>query len=46
MNWRSFFPQASWFIDIYHQRIAPIEGYLPVQSYTDVEILRRSKAGV
>ena len=41
-----FFPQASWFIDIYHQRIAPIEGYLPVQSYTDVEILRRSKAGV
>ncbi|NLV98730.1 MAG: dehydrogenase [Clostridiaceae bacterium] len=40
-----FFPQPSWFIDIYHQRIAPIEGYSPTQSFTDIEMLRRSKYG-
>lgn len=42
----SFFPQASWFIDAYHQRIAPIEGYTPEQIFTDVEMMRRSKLGV
>lgn len=42
----SFFPQPSWFMDAYHQRIAPIEGYTPEQNYTDVEMLRRSKFGV
>ena len=42
----SFFPQASWFIDAYHQRIAPIEDYTPEQIFTDVEMMRRSKLGV
>ncbi|NLC39675.1 MAG: dehydrogenase, partial [Clostridiaceae bacterium] len=41
-----FFPQADWFIDLYHQRIAPIEGYSPTQSFTDIEMMRRSKHGV
>lgn len=41
-----FFPQASWFIDLYHQRIAPIAGYTPSQNFGDVEKLRRSKFGV
>jgi len=41
-----FFPQADWFVDIFHQRIQPIAGYTPQNSYTDVEITRRSKLGV
>ncbi len=41
-----FFPQPNWFIDLYHQRIAPIEGYTPTQSFTDSEMLRRNKFGV
>ncbi len=41
-----FFPQADWFIDIFHQRIQPIEGYVANNSYTDVEIKRRAKLGV
>ncbi|NLC40022.1 MAG: dehydrogenase [Clostridiaceae bacterium] len=41
-----FFPQPDWFIDLYHQRIAPIKGYTPVQSFTDTEMLRRNKFGV
>ena len=41
-----FFPQADWFIDLYHERIAPIAGYTPVNNFTDGEILRRNKLGV
>ena len=38
-----FTPQATWFLDAYHQRIAPIPGYVPVFNFTNVELLRRSK---
>ncbi len=41
-----FFPQASWFIDLYHERIQPIPGYVAEQSFTDVEMIRRSRLGV
>ncbi|MGI5868558.1 MAG: alpha-ketoacid dehydrogenase subunit alpha/beta [Kiritimatiellia bacterium] len=41
-----FFPQASWFVDIFHERIQPIAGYVATKSFTDVEIVRRNKLGV
>ena len=41
-----FFPQASWFIDLFHERIQPINGYVATKSFTDVELLRRSRLGV
>ena len=41
-----FFPQASWFVDIYHERIQPIAGYVAEKSFTDVEMMRRSRLGV
>ena len=41
-----YFPQKSWFIDLYHERIAPIDGYTPSQNFTDGEKERRSKLGV
>ncbi|MEA4889250.1 MAG: thiamine pyrophosphate-dependent enzyme [Clostridiaceae bacterium] len=41
-----FFPQASWFVDLFHERIQPIAGYVAGQSFTDVELMRRSRLGV
>lgn len=41
-----FFPQPKWFVDILHQRIMPIKGYTPENSFNDVEMIRRSKEGV
>ena len=41
-----YFPQASWFIDIFHERIKPLEGYVAGQSFTNVEMIRRHKNGV
>ena len=41
-----FFPQPSWFIDIFHERIQPIAGYVAEKSFTNVEMIRRSKLGV
>ena len=29
-----------------HERILPIPGYTPTRSFTDVELMRRSKLGV
>ena len=42
----SFFPQPSWIIDAIHTRIVPIPGYVAEHSPSDVELERRSKAGV
>ena len=42
----SFFPQPSWSIDAIHTRIVPIPGYVAEHSPSDVELERRSKAGV
>ena len=41
-----FFPQADWFIDAYHERIAPIPGHTAVRNFTDTEMIRRNKLGV
>ncbi len=43
---KDFFPQASWFVDMIHERLMPIPGYTPSQSFTDVEMIRRAKMGV
>lgn len=42
----SFFPQTDWFLDIFHERIQPIPGYVADKSFTDVELIRRNKLGV
>lgn len=42
----AFFPQTSWFIDYIHERIQPINGYIPGQNFTDGEMIRRSKKGI
>ena len=42
----SFFPQVSWFLDMIHERIQPLAGYVPSQNFTDGEIIRRAKMGV
>ena len=41
-----FFPQKSWMLDAIHQQIVPLPGYVPTESYTEVEQLRRGKLGV
>ena len=41
-----FFPQPDWFIDVYHERIQPISGYVANRSFTDVELKRRARLGV
>ncbi len=41
-----FFPQPSWIVDAVHERIVPLDGYKPVHSMTDTEIIRAAKAGV
>lgn len=42
----AFFPQPSWFLDIIHERIQPLSGYIPEQNFTDGEFIRRSKKGI
>jgi 2-oxoisovalerate dehydrogenase E1 component len=41
-----FFPQASWFVDIFHERIQPIPGYVADKSFTSVEMIRRNRLGI
>ena len=41
-----FFPQASWFVDIFHERIQPLPGYVAGKSFSNVEMLRRNRLGV
>ncbi len=42
----SFLPQVNWFLDLIHERILPLEGYIPGQNFTEAELIRRSKLGV
>lgn len=42
----AFFPQPSWFVDMIHERIQPLEGYVPAQNFTNGEMIRRAKKGV
>ena len=41
-----FFPQKSWILDAIHQQILPLPGYVPTQSYTETELMRKAKLGV
>lgn len=43
---QSFFPQPSWFLDMINERIQPLKDYIPVQNFTDGELIRRAKRGV
>ncbi len=43
---KAFFPQPSWFLDLIHERIQPLENYIPGQNFTDGEMFRRAKNGV
>ena len=42
----AFFPQPSWFVDAYHERIAPIAGYTPTANLTNAELISRAKKGI
>ena len=41
-----FFPQPSWFLDMIHERIQPLNDYIPGQNFTDGEIVKRAKNGI
>ncbi|GHU36405.1 pyruvate dehydrogenase E1 subunit beta [Clostridia bacterium] len=43
---KHFFPQASWLVDVYHQKIAPIAGYVPGDDFTEVKKIDEMKKGV
>lgn len=43
---KEFFPQDTWFLDAYHQRIKPLPGYEPTYVFNTAEDLRRGKLGV
>ena len=42
----AFFPQPSWFIDAIHEKILPLRDHVPVNNFTDVEMIRRNREGV
>jgi len=42
----AFFPQPKWFLDMIHERIQPLAGYVPGENFTDAEMVRRAKLGV
>lgn len=41
-----FFPQPSWLVDAFHEKIMPIPGYTPKANFTELEQLRTNKRGV
>ena len=43
---KEYFPQADWFVDIFHEMIQPISGYTPKRTFTVAEQIRRGKWGV
>lgn len=42
----AFFPQPGWFLDMIHERIQPLNGYVPGQNFTDGEMMKRAKKGI
>lgn len=42
----AFFPQPGWFLDAIHEKIVPLKDYVPGTNFTNLEQLRRAKAGV
>ena len=43
---KEFFPQADWFLDLYHEKICPLPGYTPRRSYSTAEQMRRARLGI
>jgi len=43
---KQYYPQADWIIDSIHERIVPLPGHSPDQSYTREELQRIAKLGV
>ena len=41
-----FFPQAAWFLDAYHQKMAPLNGYKPVRTFNSSALMKRNRNGV
>ena len=42
----AFFPQPDSFLDIIHEKIVPLQEYVPTRNYTDAEQIRRAKEGI
>ncbi|HOO94786.1 MAG TPA: thiamine pyrophosphate-dependent enzyme [Proteiniphilum sp.] len=42
----AFFPQAGWFLDMIHERIQPLNGYIPGENFTGGEMIKRAKKGI
>ncbi len=41
-----FFPQAQTILDLIHERLLPLPGYVPKRSFSDEERIRQAKEGV
>lgn len=42
----AFFPQPSWILDAIHEKILPLPGHVPAQSFSTQSMLQKSKKGV
>ena len=42
----AFFPQEESFLDVVHEKIVPLKGYMPTYNFTNAEQIRRAKHGV
>ena len=42
----AFFPQPGWFLDMIHERIQPLKGYIPSENFTGGEMIKRAKKGI
>ena len=43
---KDFFPQPDWIVDAIHQKIMPLAGHVPMNNFTEIEQMERSKKGV
>jgi len=43
---KAFFPQPEWIIDAIHEKIVPLKDHTPVSNFTNLEKIRRAKAGI
>jgi 2-oxoisovalerate dehydrogenase E1 component len=41
-----YFPQPSWMIDAIHENLLPLKGHTTKSNQTNLELLRRTRAGV
>jgi 2-oxoisovalerate dehydrogenase E1 component len=41
-----FFPQPAWLLDAIHERILPLEGYVPKTNQSLTELIRRGRSGI